>query len=54
MSPADGVVLHYGKVEEERIEYVKGHDYDVATFIGEPYHKRNVLFFQSIWNLDFS
>lgn len=48
MSPADGVVLHYGKVEEERIEYVKGHDYDVATFIGEPYHKRNVLFFQSI------
>lgn len=28
-------MLHYGKVEDGKIEYVKGHDYEVASFLGD-------------------
>jgi len=31
VSPADGTVLHYGKVEQGKVEFVKGNDYDVST-----------------------
>lgn len=34
VSPADGIVVHYGKVENERIEFVKGQDYALSDFLG--------------------
>lgn len=34
ISPADAVLIHYGKVNEGRIEFVKGHDYDITDFAG--------------------
>uniref|UniRef100_A0A158R455 Phosphatidylserine decarboxylase proenzyme, mitochondrial n=1 Tax=Syphacia muris TaxID=451379 RepID=A0A158R455_9BILA len=34
VSPADGVVVHYGKVENGKIEFVKGQDYALSEFLG--------------------
>jgi phosphatidylserine decarboxylase len=34
VSPADATVIHLGKVEEERIEQVKGLSYSLRSFIG--------------------
>ncbi|XP_020910438.1 phosphatidylserine decarboxylase proenzyme, mitochondrial isoform X2 [Exaiptasia diaphana] len=33
-SPSDGVVLHFGKVEGNEVEQVKGITYDMTTFLG--------------------
>jgi phosphatidylserine decarboxylase len=34
VSPADGIVVHFGKVDDERVEQVKGVNYSLRTFLG--------------------
>lgn len=34
MSPADGTVLHFGEVENDMVEQVKGITYSMKTFLG--------------------
>ena len=34
VSPADGTVVHFGKIDDERIEQVKGVNYSLRSFLG--------------------
>lgn len=34
VSPADGTIVHFGKIENERIEQVKGVNYSLKSFLG--------------------
>lgn len=34
VSPADGTVVHFGRVDDERIEQVKGVNYSLRSFLG--------------------
>lgn len=42
-SPADGKVIHFGKVDADQIEQVKGLTYSIAAFLGPQSWKKKVV-----------
>jgi len=39
VSPADGKILHFGEIEEDTVEQIKGITYDLSDFFGEDLHR---------------